>query len=254
LGTWHLLLQFVGFLYLLYCLLFQRFPVNYEGILEQNVSNDQRALFNPESHHQPSNDRSSGFIFNIRVKEAMSKEAYFENQCFVLLVTTLTIIVTSMMVQGAWKGRSAYLLPYFCMQIFDFVISCLTVAGFFSYDDVRQFVTDQVNNKYLLDSLDSVSTRYMITIFIVMAALILTLKAYCICLVWACYKYLCEQERSRAGVNVSSYQYSAPVVLSASGGNDAEILLPPKYEDVIKSQQQQQSLDVVIVPPAYSND
>ena len=117
-----------------------------------------------------------GLIFDLRMTDGASKERFFENQCFALLLTTLTFIVTAMMVQGAWQGRSSYILPFFCLQIFDFVISCLTVAGFFSYDDVRRWVTDQVNNRIIVNTLDSVNIHYMLAIVVLMAALILTLK------------------------------------------------------------------------------
>lgn len=39
------------------------------------------------------------------------------------LVTVCTLAITLLLVYGAIKGKATHLLPFFCMQLFDFAIT-----------------------------------------------------------------------------------------------------------------------------------
>lgn len=39
------------------------------------------------------------------------------------LVTVCTLAITLMLIYGASRGKPAHLLPFFCLQIFDFAIT-----------------------------------------------------------------------------------------------------------------------------------
>lgn len=39
------------------------------------------------------------------------------------LVTVCTLAITLMLIYGAARGKPAHLLPFFCLQIFDFAIT-----------------------------------------------------------------------------------------------------------------------------------
>jgi len=43
------------------------------------------------------------------------------------------LFMTAMMVCGTLKNRPLYLLPFFCFQVFDFVLACLTAAGHYTW-------------------------------------------------------------------------------------------------------------------------
>ncbi|XP_052741189.1 uncharacterized protein LOC112051698 isoform X1 [Bicyclus anynana] len=49
------------------------------------------------------------------------------------LVTICTLAVTLMLIYGASRGKPTHLLPFFCLQIFDFAITVLTVTGYLCY-------------------------------------------------------------------------------------------------------------------------
>ena len=43
-----------------------------------------------------------------------------------------------------FQNRPGYLLPFFCIQVFDFCLSCLTVVGYFSYaPNIKTWIKDQ---------------------------------------------------------------------------------------------------------------
>ena len=40
-----------------------------------------------------------------------------------IMITFCTFVITLLMVVGAIKGQPSYLMPFFCLQVFDFCIS-----------------------------------------------------------------------------------------------------------------------------------
>lgn len=47
------------------------------------------------------------------------------------------------------QGHAWYLMPFFCLQVFDFSVSCLTVVGYFSYlPDLKHCLAIQVSIHY----------------------------------------------------------------------------------------------------------
>ena len=50
------------------------------------------------------------------------------------------------------QSRPGYLIPFFCLQVFDFCLTCLTVVGYMSYaPNVKLWIIEQglVSNKIL---------------------------------------------------------------------------------------------------------
>ncbi|XP_070555664.1 lysosomal-associated transmembrane protein 4A-like [Ptychodera flava] len=144
-----------------------------------------------------------------------------------LVITFCMFLVTCMMLCGAMKHRGGYLLPFFCLQLFDFVLSCLTAVGWFTYypdgDQTQSFPYNKEWLKYNLEQWGvedyEISSQWLILICIISFLTAMTIKAYCIACVWACYKYILSRENEQI-----------------THSEDTEALLgPPAYSTVIKT-------------------
>lgn len=158
-----------------------------------------------------------------------------------LLLVMGSFFVTVLLVYGAAKGYAGYLMPFFCLQVFDFCVTCLTIVGYFSYmPDMKTCLDkgtlfDQQMGFPFKNDLKSLDHDWVMLFAIIFFVLVLTLKAYFIGVVWACYKYLTNY---KTGNNmIRAYE--------ASSGEDAEMLLPPKYEDAVRMAAEQPP------PPPY---
>jgi lysosomal-associated transmembrane protein len=152
-----------------------------------------------------------------------------------------------MLVYGAIKCRPGYLMPFFCLQVFDFCVSCLTVVGYFSYiPDIKRWIAAQ---EYLpwKEALLAVDNDWLMLMAVMFFVLVLTLKAYFIGIVWSCYKYLSTYERTITRGVLRTYS-------GEQTGEDTEMLLPPKYEDVIAMplEEEPEPVQEQPPPPPYS--
>lgn len=159
-----------------------------------------------------------------------------------LLLVMGSFFVTVLLVYGAAKGYPGYLMPFFCLQVFDFCVTCLTIVGYFSYMpdmktclDKGSFFDRQMEFPFTND-LKSLDHDWVMLFAIIFFVLILTLKAYFIGVVWACYKYLTNY-KSAGNQMARAYE--------VSNGEDSEMLLPPKYEDAVRMAAEQPP------PPPY---
>ncbi|XP_030839117.1 lysosomal-associated transmembrane protein 4B [Strongylocentrotus purpuratus] len=53
--------------------------------------------------------------------------------CVGLVIVFCFLLITTMMMKGIIQYRSGYILPFFCLQLFDFFITFLTCIGVMSY-------------------------------------------------------------------------------------------------------------------------
>lgn len=160
-----------------------------------------------------------------------------EDKTIGLMITFGTFLVTIMLVAGAIKGRPGYLMPFFCLQVFDFSLSCLTIVGYFSYmPDLKGWIEAQdcfPYKEYLL----KMDGDWLMLLAVMFFMLILSMKAYFLGIVWACYKYLTGYQRVSNGVR----RYTDGET------DDSEMLLPPKYEDAIRMANEEPA------PPPYTS-
>merc|ERR1711931_223978 len=118
-------------------------------------------------------------------------------------VTASSLAITVMLIYGTARGRPGYILPFFCLQAFDFCISCLTVVGYLSYmPDIKQWIKSQPDLPYkeeLLEmppqTLDLLAISFFFGIVLV--------KAYFLGVVWATYKYLVNRIAPQMAVRES---------------------------------------------------
>uniref|UniRef100_A0A2C9LAI2 Lysosomal-associated transmembrane protein 4A n=1 Tax=Biomphalaria glabrata TaxID=6526 RepID=A0A2C9LAI2_BIOGL len=132
---------------------------------------------------------------------------------------------------------ASYLMPFFCLQVFDFCLSCLTVVGCFTYaPNVKKWMEDQgLQNVPLMNRLMCLDSDYLMLLFVTCLILVLSIKAYLIGMVWSCYKFIQLHVASRS------------VVREYAVDPDTEMLLPPCYEEAIKVPSNYPQ------PPAYSS-
>ncbi|XP_014667453.1 PREDICTED: lysosomal-associated transmembrane protein 4A-like [Priapulus caudatus] len=155
-----------------------------------------------------------------------------------LVLTACTFFITTLMCYGAVKGHPGYLMPFFCLQVFDFCVTLLSIVGYCSYLPVLK--QKLMENVMFRDELARIDDQWFGAFVMVACALVVSLKAYMMGVVWSCYKYLCQRRLLLAN-NVDGVTHFLDV--------DSEALLPPMYDDVLEMKK---SEIPDCPPPAYA--
>lgn len=196
-----------------------------------------------------------------------NKPTTAEDKAVGVAVAASSLAITIMLIYGTARGRPGYIMPFFCLQAFDFCISCLTVVGYLSYmPDIKQWIKSQPDLPYK-DNLLSLSPQTLDLLAISFFFAIVLVKAYFLGVVWATYKYLVNRMAPQMAVRESMSSLYFPMLSSPpaerrneySDDGDSEDqaehpgapLLPPKYEDAIKAPKEE-SLASIPPPPPYT--
>ncbi|KAG5451398.1 phosphatidylinositol 3-kinase [Clonorchis sinensis] len=132
-------------------------------------------------------DGSRGFILDaykntdpaVTIKHRRHFSPYFA-----LCLSTFSLAFCCFLVHGAVARQPTHLLPFFFLQVFDFIISLLTVVGYMSStSDVRFWLHMKNGSMYI----NSTSLTFLM---LSISCTFLAFKAYCLGMVWDCYKYL----------------------------------------------------------------
>jgi len=146
--------------------------------------------------------------------------------------------ITAMLLHGVAKNRPGYLLPFFCFQVFDLMLSCLTAVGHYTWlPNLQEVLADNPNVPFR-DQLMDINSQWMALCILTAYVIVLFAKAYFIGIVWACYQYM---HLRQAGV--LTYTMSE----DGQQQGDGELLLPPDYESALKMPQ------AGTPPPPYGN-
>jgi len=174
-----------------------------------------------------------------------------------LLLTVGSSLLTISLLYGAITGRPRYILPFFWLQMFDFCITSLTVIGYFSYGpDIKRWLSLQSSFPFR-DELLTLGREWLLVIAALLAVIVLWTKAYCISVVWSCYKFLIYRLTAAAAVQLS---IEAPLGATATANevaalncslNEAQMILPPKYEDLTPILNAPDCMGAAAPPPAY---
>uniref|UniRef100_A0A1W7RAB5 Lysosomal-associated transmembrane protein 4A n=1 Tax=Hadrurus spadix TaxID=141984 RepID=A0A1W7RAB5_9SCOR len=240
LGIWHLILHLLA-LGLLFGVLFHSEAIS--NRLPSWAHSDEtvdtpiygqavNGVFTPDIYSPQLPDLSAGPAANY----AFGRENWQLEDVHVGIVITLcTGALTVLLLYGAIKGNPSYLMPFFCLQIVDFIISTLTAVGYFSYmPDVRRMIEDTTDlpfHKLLL----CMDPQWLLAFLMIVVILCMMLKAYFMGVVWSCYKYL---KMIQMSASLDSF-LSTP---------DVEALLPPDYSTATKMPPH----IPVYVPPPYT--
>ncbi|XP_037089326.1 lysosomal-associated transmembrane protein 4A-like [Pollicipes pollicipes] len=116
-----------------------------------------------------------------------------------IMITFCTFIITLLMVVGAIKGQPSYLMPFFCLQVFDFCISSLTMISYFSFMPDLHVMLVRSSSLPFRDQLLRLDQRWLSLILMVAFLVAMVIKAYLIAMVWACYRYLLMRQAGGGG-------------------------------------------------------
>lgn len=186
-----------------------------------------------------------------------------------VVVTFCTFIITLLMVYGALRNKPSYLMPFFCLQVFDFCIACLTAVGYLCYlPDVRRLVSESRHIPYATQ-LQQLNPQCLSLLLMLAFVTAMAMKAYFIGVVWRCYKYL--SLRRVAQLRTVHFIDSPPETLGAAVAPDSPLshqealLLLPDYETAVndpryalngKVEKKPLGFDSLVLmapPPAYSS-
>ncbi|XP_063624139.1 lysosomal-associated transmembrane protein 4A isoform X2 [Cydia splendana] len=211
LGTWHLMLHLVAL-----------------GFLAA-VVRDPRLLDELESDSNPMPTPLS----NVDNSPGTYMQTRDQNRSIIYLIT---LAITLMLIYGASRGKPAHLLPFFCLQIFDFAITVLTATGYLYYlRSIHRLVaeTKRVPWREQLLALPAPALALVVLSVFLLAVL---LKGYCISMVWRCYKYLTMRAHALHSLTpfvISGEALAAPPYTAPPPQPDYSSLLPD-YEEAVK--------------------
>lgn len=151
-----------------------------------------------------------------------------EDLCMAYAVTLVFIMSAVALLYGVIRSRPSYIVPFFCIHVFFFCMSCLTLVSYFTYAphfNVKAWIRETGMDKMPgMEHMLEVDSDYLMFFVVTMLILALCVKAYLIGMIWSCYKYVQQVAVDRA--NIREYRVDP----------DTEMLLPPRYEDAIKTQ------------------
>lgn len=158
-----------------------------------------------------------------------------EDKFLGLLFLLGAFAITVMLLYGTMKGQAGYLMPFFCLQVFVFCLSCLTVVGYFSYfPNFKKWISEQKDWMPFKDELKQMDQDWLMLLVVLWFVLVLTVQAYLVGVVWACYKYINSSQLPNSNTTATGRTLVRDYVLEHNGTDDTEMLLPPKYEDVVR--------------------
>ncbi|XP_009584287.1 PREDICTED: lysosomal-associated transmembrane protein 4B [Fulmarus glacialis] len=176
------------------------------------------ALTDPDQYHLTSAELGGEFEF---MDDA--------NMCIATAISLLMILICAMATYGAYKQHAAWIIPFFCYQIFDFALNTLVAISVLVYPSTIQDYLRQLVNHLTFTSLwglrgktlckiMSVNPTCLVVIILLFISIILAFKGYLISCVWNCYRYINGRNNSDVLVYITT--------------NDTAVLLPP-YDDPV---------------------
>ncbi|KAJ7397826.1 Lysosomal-associated transmembrane protein 4B [Pitangus sulphuratus] len=141
------------------------------------------------------------------------------DMCIATAISLLMILICAMATYGAYKQHAAWIIPFFCYQIFDFALNTLVAISVLIYPSTIQDYLHQLPNNFpYKEEIMSVNPTCLVVIILLFISIILAFKGYLISCVWNCYRYINGRNNSDVLVYITT--------------NDTAVLLPP-YDDPV---------------------
>ncbi|XP_051879462.1 lysosomal-associated transmembrane protein 4B [Pristis pectinata] len=139
--------------------------------------------------------------------------------CIATAISLLMITICGMATYGAYKQRSAWIIPFFCYQIFDFALNTLVAISVVVYpNSIQDYLRQLPDDLPYKEDITAMNPTCLLLIVVFFISVILAFKAYLIGCVWNCYRYI----NGRRSADVLVYV-----------ANDTAVLLPPYDEAVV---------------------
>nr|XP_009674350.1 PREDICTED: lysosomal-associated transmembrane protein 4B [Struthio camelus australis] len=166
------------------------------------------ALTDPDQYHLTSAELGGEFEF---MDDA--------NMCIATAISLLMILICAMATYGAYKQHAAWIIPFFCYQIFDFALNTLVAISVLVYPStIQDYLRQLPTNFSYKEEIMSVNPTCLVVIILLFISIILAFKGYLISCVWNCYRYINSRNNSDVLVYITT--------------NDTAVLLPP-YDDPV---------------------
>ncbi|XP_068426352.1 lysosomal-associated transmembrane protein 4B-like isoform X2 [Clinocottus analis] len=113
------------------------------------------------------------------------------NMCIASAISLLMILICGMATYGAYKLRAAWIVPFFCYQIFDFALNTLVAVSVVVYPHTVQDYLQQLPDNFpYKEEIAALSNLCLVLIVLLFIGSILGFKAYLMACVWNCYRYV----------------------------------------------------------------
>ncbi|KAB0371941.1 hypothetical protein FD755_016879, partial [Muntiacus reevesi] len=152
------------------------------------------ALADPDHYHFSSSELGGDFEF---MDDA--------NMCIAIAISVLMILICAMATYGAYKQHAAWIIPFFCYQIFDFALNTLVAVTILVYpNSIQEYIRQLPPDFPYKDDIMSVNPTCLVLIILLFISIILAFKGYLISCVWNCYRYINGRNSSDVLVYVTS--------------------------------------------------
>jgi len=174
------------------------------------------------------------------------EESYFEtygrsprsaDNSVALAIAFCSFIITVLLIYGAITRQPSYLLPFFCLQVFDFCVSLLGAVGAVSYLPEIKLILKSNSNFPYGSEVDKMDNRTLLMTVVFVSLIVLLIKAYFITCVWSCYKIL---------VNQMNVDLARTIMYHVDNDPEHQLLLP-NYDEAVKDTPKES-------PPPYSTN
>uniref|UniRef100_A0A673KMC6 Lysosomal-associated transmembrane protein 4B n=1 Tax=Sinocyclocheilus rhinocerous TaxID=307959 RepID=A0A673KMC6_9TELE len=127
------------------------------------------------------------------------------NMCIAAAVSLLMILICGMATYGAYKQHAAWIIPFFCYQIFDFALNTLVAISVVVYPNTIQDYLQQLPGTFpYKEDLMSTNNMCLVLAVLLFVGCILAFKAYLIACVWNCYRYVSTRSTTEVLVYVTT--------------------------------------------------
>ncbi|KAF2362690.1 hypothetical protein FHG87_006554 [Trinorchestia longiramus] len=151
-----------------------------------------------------------------------------------MFITVCTLMVTLLLLYALHRRQPSHLMPFFFLQVFDFCITSMTMMSYLTHVSSLREMLHETPAFPFRDTLLTMRTNCLTFFVLFMFLSVFMMKAYCINIIWRCYKYLLlvRSAASAAASAAAAVQLCAPAAggsRSGAGGRSGRSLPASEY-------------------------